>query len=43
MSKYISAYDPSLRRRVLFLVRNDWAISVISGYKFKYDREKVKK
>ena len=43
MSKYISAYDPSLKRRVLFLVKDNWAISVISGYKFKYDKKKVKK
>ena len=43
MTTYISAYDPLLKRRVLFLVRNDWAVSVISGYKFKYDRKKVGK
>ena len=36
MAKYITAYDPSIRKRVLFIVRNGWAVSVITGYKFKY-------
>jgi hypothetical protein len=36
MTKYITAYDPSIRKRVLFIVKNDWAISVVTGYKFKY-------
>ena len=34
--KYITAIDPTLKRRVLFLVKNGWAISVITGYKFRY-------
>ena len=34
--KYITAIDPTLKRRVLFLVKNGWAISVITGYKFSY-------
>ena len=34
--KYITAIDPTLKRRVLFLVRNGWAVSLITGYKFRY-------
>jgi hypothetical protein len=34
--KYITAIDPRLKRRVLFLVRNGWAVSLITGYKFRF-------
>ncbi len=34
--RYITAFDPTINRRVLFIVRNGWAISVITGYKFRY-------
>ena len=34
--KYITAIDPRLKHRVLFLVRGGWAISVITGYKFRF-------
>jgi hypothetical protein len=44
MSKYISAYDPVTKHRVLFRVIKGYAISLVSGYKFKYDnKKKVKK
>lgn len=41
--KYITAYDPTIRKRVLFVVKGDWAVSVITGYKFKYDPKRGKK
>lgn len=40
MTKYITAYDPKIRKRVLFLVKNGIAISVITGYSFKYKPKK---
>jgi hypothetical protein len=40
MAKYITAFDPKLRKRVLFIVKNGWAVSVITGYKFKYEPKK---
>jgi hypothetical protein len=36
VTQYITAYDPTIKKRVLFIVKNGWAVSVISGYKFKY-------
>ena len=36
MTKYITAFDPTIKKRVLFIVKNGWAISVITGYKFRY-------
>lgn len=38
--KYISAFDPTIKKRVLFIVKNGYAISIISGYKFKYEVKK---
>jgi len=38
--RYISAIDPIIRRRVLFIVINGWAISLITGHRFKYQPEK---
>jgi len=35
-TKYITAFDRIIKKRVLFIVKNGWAISVITGYKFKY-------
>ncbi|MHB1811398.1 MAG: hypothetical protein ACYCPR_03165 [Thermoplasmataceae archaeon] len=34
--KYITAFDPIIKKRVLFIVKNGWAISVITGHKFRY-------
>ena len=39
-AKFISAIDPTIRTRVLFLVKNGWAVSIITGYKFKYEPSK---
>ena len=43
MAKYISAYDPIIKQHVVHKVIKGWAISLVSGYKFKYDNKKVKK
>jgi len=37
---YISAIDPIIKKRVLFLLKDGWAISLITGHKFKYEVEK---
>jgi len=37
---YISAIDPIIRKRVLFVLIDGWAVSMISGYRFKYQAEK---
>lgn len=34
--KYITAYDPTIRRRVVFIVRNGTATSLVTGYSFWY-------
>lgn len=41
-SKYITAIDPFLRKRVLFVVENGWATSLITGYSFIYEPSKKK-
>lgn len=44
--KYISAIDPTLKKRVLFIVHNGWAVSVVTGYKFEYkgvEKKQIKK
>lgn len=40
--KLILAYDKKLKRRVMFRVVNGYAISLITGYKFKYIPKKEK-
>jgi len=35
--QYISAIDPIINKRVLFIVVDGWAISLITGHKFKYE------
>jgi len=40
----IYAYDPIVRKRVVHVVKDGWAISVVSGHKFKYEvNEKCQK
>lgn len=41
-AKYISAIDPILEKRVIFKVINGYAISLLTGYKFKYKKDKEK-
>jgi len=36
--RYITAFDPIIRKRVLFLVKGDYAYLVITGHKFKYKK-----
>jgi len=38
--QYISAIDPVIKKRVLFIVIDGWAISLITGHKFKYEGKK---
>jgi len=35
--KYLYAYDPIVRRRVVYVVINGWAISLLTKHKFKYN------
>jgi hypothetical protein len=35
-NKYIYAYDKILKRRIVFVVKNDYAISLVTGFKFRY-------
>ena len=41
MTKYISAYDPIIKQRVVHKVIKGWAISLLTGRKFKYGNKKV--
>ncbi len=34
--KYITAYDPIIKRRVVYVVIDGWAISLVTGHKFWY-------
>jgi hypothetical protein len=36
-SKYIYAYDKILKRRTVFVVKNGYAISLVTGFKFRYN------
>jgi hypothetical protein len=36
MAKYIYAYDPIIKRRVVHVVKNEWAISLVTGHQFRY-------
>ena len=42
MSKDISAYDKKARRRVIFIVKGNIAISVLTGYTQKYPKNNKK-
>ncbi|MDA8054123.1 MAG: hypothetical protein M0Z77_00555 [Thermoplasmatales archaeon] len=35
--KYITAYDPIIKKRVVHKVINGWAISLVTGHKFRYE------
>jgi hypothetical protein len=36
MAKYIYAYDPIIKRRIAYVVKEGWAISLVSGHRFRY-------
>ncbi len=36
MPQYIYAFDPIIRRRVVHVIKNGWAISMVTGNKFWY-------
>jgi len=36
MAQYIYAYDPIIKKRVVHIVKNGWAISLVTGNKFRY-------
>jgi len=36
VNKYIYAYDKFLKRRTVFVVKNGYAISLVTGFKFRY-------
>lgn len=36
--KYITAYDPKIKRRVVHVVRNGVAVSLVTGNKFRYSK-----
>ena len=36
----ISAIDPIINKRVLFIVKDGWGISLITGHKFEYEVKK---
>ncbi len=38
VKRYITAFDPIIKKRVLFLVKGDYAYLVITGHKFKYKK-----
>jgi hypothetical protein len=40
--KYITAFDPIIKERVLFILKDGWAISLITGHKFRYEVKKMK-
>ena len=33
---FVYAYDPKIKRRVVHVVINGWAYSLVTGHKFKY-------
>ena len=39
MPQYIYAYDPLIRKRVVYVIRGEIAISMVTGYQFKYKPE----
>ncbi len=38
--KYIYAFDPIIKRRAVYMVVNDWAISLVTGHKFVKEKNK---
>jgi hypothetical protein len=36
MNKYVYAFDPEIKRRVVHVIRGDWAISLVTGHRFRY-------
>ena len=39
----VYAFDPLIKRRVVHVVIGDYAISLVTGHKFKIKKEEVKK
>lgn len=33
---YITAFDPTIRKRVVHIVANGWATSLVTGHRFRY-------
>jgi len=42
MPRYIYAYDPRIRRRVVHVVIDGHAISLVTGNKFRYKKKSSK-
>ena len=42
IGKYVYAYDPKINKRVVHVVNKGYAISMVTGHKFRYDPEKNK-
>lgn len=38
VKQYIYAYDPIIKKRVVHVVINGWAISLVTGHKFRYKK-----
>lgn len=43
ISGYIYAYDPVVKKRVVHVVKRGWAISMVTGNKFRYVEKKEAK
>jgi len=39
-TKYIYAFDPLIKKRVVFVVRNGIAVSLVTGHQFRYKPSK---
>jgi hypothetical protein len=37
---YITAYDPIAKKRVVYVIKDKWAVSLVTKHKFKYNGEK---
>lgn len=35
--RYVYALDPKVNRRVVHVIINGWAISMVTGHRFRYD------
>ena len=43
MPQYIYAYDPKIRKRVVHVIRDGYAVSLVTGNRFPFNKKLLKK
>ena len=40
VARYVYAYDPKIERRCVHVIKGKWAVSLMTGHRFKLPKER---